>query len=85
MALMVMQRRRCPTVGSKVQAARVMAVLDTGAVIAAGGGAFGVGGAPAEAGHECWAARCGGVGGGGAVAVSVAHFDGLLVCVMCGC
>jgi hypothetical protein len=33
-----------------------------------------------EARHECWA-RCGVgcVGGGGAVAVSVTHFDGLLV------
>jgi hypothetical protein len=67
-----------------MNAAHMMAVFDTNAVVTVCGcGFFGVGGVPAEARHECWAPRGGGVGCGGAVAVSVSvgHFDGLLLCV----
>lgn len=52
-ALMVMHRRRGAAMRAKMQAASMMAILDTGAVVPArGGGAFGMGWAPAEARHE---------------------------------
>jgi len=86
MALMVVHRRRRAAMSPEVHAAYMMAVFYTDAVVAAYGACvFGVGGAPAEARHECWALR-GGAGDGCAVAVSVAHFDGFVVMrdVLCG-
>jgi hypothetical protein len=80
MALMVMYRRCGAAMSAEMHAACMMAVFDTGTMVAAGSGILNIGWAPAEARHECWACRCSGVGGGSAVAVSVTHLE---VCV-CG-
>jgi hypothetical protein len=72
MALMVMHRRCGAAMSAEMHAACMM--------VAAGGGVLSIGWAPAEARHKCWACCCSGVRGGGAVAVSVTHFE---VCV-CG-
>jgi hypothetical protein len=80
MALMVMHKRCGAAMSAKMHAACMMAVFDTGTMVAAGAGVLIIGWALAEARHECWACCCSSVGGGSAVAVSVTHFE---VCV-CG-